>query len=91
MSLLVFVLCLPVAVWLLAAWYGLLDNPELSRALVAIAWRMGLVLAGIYLLGHAARAPALAALIAVLTLHVGWFVSTRWMIRSGRIAPRVVD
>ena len=91
MNLLVFLISLPLAVWIIASWFDLLDSPDKSLAMKRIAWRTGLLLFGVYCSGYEARTTVFAAFAVVAVLHLGWFLLSRVLMRAGRINARVVD
>ena len=80
MSVLVFLLSLPLAVWSLAALFALIDDNETPRAVVRVATRCLAVLAFIYVVGPDGRMPVLWAYLAVIGLHLGAFGLTRSLI-----------
>lgn len=80
MSVLVYLLSLPLAVWALASLFALIDQPDTPTAIVRIGVRCLLVLAFVYLVGPPGRAPVLWGFLTVMVLHLGLFGLSRWLI-----------
>lgn len=80
MSVLVFVLALPLAVWCLAALYAIVDGPELATAIRGLCLRIAAILAFVGLFGATAHAPLLWAFVVVGLLHLSASVILRWLI-----------
>lgn len=80
MSVLAYLLSLPLAVWALASLYCLIDDPDTTAAVVRISTRCLAVLVFIYLVGPHGRMPVLWAFGTVIMLHLSVFGLTRWLI-----------
>ncbi|MFU8818040.1 MAG: hypothetical protein ACNA7W_22045 [Pseudomonadales bacterium] len=83
MTVLIYLLLLPLFVWLLGSVLNLLDHEDRAATLRRIVWRSLPLLAFAVLLGSRVAAPMAAALVTVALLHVGWFLGTRLIIRRG--------
>jgi hypothetical protein len=85
-ALLIYLLLLPLSVWLLGSIFNLLDHEDRAATLGRIVWRT-LPLVGLALIiGSSAARPIAAALSTVLVLHVAWFFATRLILKRGWIA-----
>jgi len=84
MTVLVFLLGLPLAVYTLAGCYALVDYSDKSRALVTLTIRVVLNLALLLFAGADCWPALLAAYAVVLMLHTAAFFGLRQAIRSGR-------
>ena len=91
MSVVYFVVCLPIAVWVLAPWVQLLDDAPAESILRRIIVRTGVVALGIILFGTSAAAGFLSAVVMVLALHLGWFYLARWLMARDRFNARNLD
>jgi hypothetical protein len=79
-SVLAFLLGLPLAVWSLAAVYLIIDGPELAGAIRTICLRIAAIIIFIALFGSVSHAPLLwaFALVAIAHLTTSWLA--RWLI-----------
>lgn len=79
----VFLLSLPVAIWILAAIYSLIDDTDIARSITRISLRSLAVLGLVYLAGSEARNAVAYAFATVIVLHLGYFWIIRWLIGRG--------
>jgi hypothetical protein len=79
-GLLMFLASLPLAVWSLAALFSLIDDTDLTAAVVRISTRALAVVAFIYLFGSYGLAPVFWAFLTVIILHLTFFHVSRWLI-----------
>jgi predicted permease len=79
-SVLVYLMSLPLAVWALAALFSLIDDNDAAAAVVRISTRCLAVLAFMFLVGPYGRAPVLWAFLTVIVLHLSFFGLSRWLI-----------
>jgi hypothetical protein len=91
MSVLVFVLSLPLAVWALASIYSLIDQPDTTAAIVRISSRCLVVLGFVYLAGPQGRAPVLWGFLTVTVLHFVLFGLSRWLIINRGLNAKRID
>lgn len=90
-SVLIYLLLLPLSVWLLGSILGLVDNDDRAAGLRRIAWRT-LPLVGLALImGSSAARPILAAMTTVMVLHTAWFFGTRLTLKRGWISEPSED
>jgi hypothetical protein len=88
---LLYVVLLPLWVWLLGNTMALLDHDDYVATLGRVAWRALPLLAIALVLGSSAARPMIAALVTVLALHLAWFAGLRWVIRRGLLAEPPED
>lgn len=91
MSLLIFLLGLPLAVYTLAGCFTLIDFSDKSRALVIISARLLLNLCLLLLLGAQLWPWLLGAYAVVVLLYLGCFLTVRRAISSGRWIAEQID
>ncbi len=91
MSVLTFLIGLPLAVYTLAGLFALVDLADTSRALVTITSRLALTLLVLLLLGAQHWPWLLAAFACVALLHLGAFAAVRWGVYTGRWISNKVD
>ena len=91
MTVIYFLLCLPLAVWILSAWAQLLDGSDKDPVLKRIAIRTGLLAAAVILLGSSAATAVLAAFGLVIALHLAWFFVIRWLMAINRFNAHDLD
>jgi len=82
MSVLAFLIGLPLAVWTLAALFALIDGPDLASAIRTICVRMVALLVFVALFGSNGHAPLLWAFGFVGGLHLAVSVVGRWLVAS---------
>ena len=80
---LIFVLSLPVAIWILAAVYSLIDDTDIAQAITKISLRFLAVLALVYLAGGNSAGAIGYAFATVIVLHLAYFWIIRWLIARG--------
>ena len=76
----IFLASLPVAIWVLAAIYSLIDDTDIARSITRISLRFLAVLALVYLAGSEALAAVGYAFVTIIVLHLGFFWIIRWLI-----------
>ncbi|MGD8415497.1 MAG: hypothetical protein PVH91_00425 [Pseudomonadales bacterium] len=89
--LLVFLIALPMSVYLLAGALSLLDGGNRSVALMRLALRLTLFVGLVVLIPTDTRVWAAAAFLTVLVLHVAAPLALRRAITSGRWITERVD
>lgn len=77
MSLLLYLALLPLAVWILAGAFALLDGGPSNAALKTLGWRLLPLLLLALVLGRSAAWPMVLALITSLALHTGAVLGLR--------------
>jgi len=82
-GLIVYLLLLPLTVWLLGSVLNLIDHEDRAPTLRRIVWRTLPFLGVAALLGSPVAQPMLAALITVVVLHGSWYFGSRLVIRRG--------
>jgi hypothetical protein len=82
-SVLIYLLLLPLSVWLLGSILGLLDHDDRTAALVRIAWRTLPLLGLAIFMGSSAAPPIIAAMTTILVLHTAWSIGTRLILKRG--------
>ncbi len=87
----IFLVSLPVAIWLLAAVYSLIDNTDVAPAISRISLRFLSVLLLVYLAGSEARSAVGYAFATVIVLHLGYFWIIRWLIARGTLVTESVE
>ena len=88
---LVFLASLPVAIWVLAAIYSLIDDTDVARAITRISLRFLSVLALVYLAGSESRTAVGYAFATVIVLHLAYFWIVRWLIARGTLVTESVE
>lgn len=88
---LVFLIALPLSVYLLAGVLAVVDGPNRSRALAGFTLRLGVFAALLALTPVESRAWIGVALLTVIALHTLTTVGVRYAIRSGRWPTQRVD
>ena len=83
MSLLLYLALLPLAAWILAGAFALLDGGPSNAALKTLGWRLLPLLLLALVLGRNAAWPVVLALITSLTLHVGAVIGLRIALSRG--------
>lgn len=91
MSVLVYLLSLPLAVWALAGLYCLIDDVDTTAGVARISLRCLAVLTFIYVVGPQGREPLLWAFVTVIVLHLGAFTVSRWLITRRGFNIRQID
>jgi hypothetical protein len=91
MSVIVYLLSLPLAVWSLAALFSLIDDSDTTASILRISTRCLAVLTFIYLVGPEGRAPVVWGFATVIVLHLGMFATSRWLILRGGFNIRQID
>jgi hypothetical protein len=91
MSLLVFLLGLPLAVYTLAGFFALIDFSDKSRALVILSARLLINLCLLLLFGAHHWPWLLTAYAVVVVLHLGCFFAVRRAVSSGRWVSERLD
>ena len=91
MSVLVYLLSLPLAVWALAGLFALIDEPDTTAGIVRISTRALAVLTFVYLAGPDGRAPVLWGFFTVIALHLIAFGASRWLINSRGFNVKRID
>lgn len=87
----IFLAGLPVAIWVLAAVYSLIDDTDVARSITTISLRSLSVLFLVYLAGSEARSAVGYAFATVIVLHLGYFWIIRWLIARGILVTESVD
>lgn len=87
----IFLASLPVAIWVLAAFYSLIDNTDVARSITRISLRFLMVLALVYLAGSEARSAVGYAFATVIVLHLGYFWIIRWLIARGTLVTESME
>lgn len=82
MSVLAFLLALPLAVWSLAALYSLIDGPDLATAIRTICVRIAAIVVYVALFGSHGHASLVWAFGLVAALHVATSVVGRWLVAN---------
>jgi hypothetical protein len=90
-DLLVFLLSLPLAVYVLASFFGLVDLVDQFRAVVRITLRLLLLTAFVLITPPASRIWIAAAFLVVASLHAAAQLLLRYAIRSGRWMTQSID
>ncbi len=79
-----FLVSLPMAVYLLAGVFGLIDLEDKVAALLRLSWRVLLAAGIVILAGHQHSFWVAAAFATVIVLHTAIYSIGRWLITSGR-------
>ena len=87
----IFLASLPVAIWVLAAIYSLIDDTDVARSTRRISWRFLSVLALVFLAGSEARNAVGYAFATVIVSHLGFFWIVRWLIARGTLITETVE
>lgn len=90
-DLLIFLLSLPLAVYVLAGFFGLVDLVDQFRAVVRITLRLLILTAFVLITPAASRIWIVTAFLVVASLHAGAQLLLRHAIRSGRWMTQRVD
>ena len=91
MSVGVFLLSLPLAVWALASIFALIDDPDKTIGVLRISTRCLAMLAFVYLVGPHARAAVGWGVGTVIVLHLGLFGLSRWLILHRGFNAKRID
>ena len=91
MTLLAYLVALPLAIWTLAAVYGLIDRQELALALRALCVRMIVIGGYVLLFGPAGQLPLLVGFIVVAGVHLATAKLARWLLVSRKLYTEAVD
>ncbi len=91
MSVMIYLLSLPLAVWSLASLYFLIDDADAAAGIVRISIRCLVVLTFVYLVGPQGREPVLWGFLTVIVLHLGAFAAGRWLILRGGFNVERID
>ncbi len=87
----IFLASLPVAIWVLAAVFSLIDDTDVARSIRRISWRSLSVLGLFFLAGTESRNAVGYAFATVITLHLGYFWIIRWLIARGTLITESVE
>ncbi len=79
-----FLLSLPMAVYLFAGVFGLIDQEDKVAALLTLSWRVLLAAGIVTVAGHENSIWVAAAFILVMALHGAIYGVGRWAITTGR-------
>jgi hypothetical protein len=88
---LVFLLALPLSVYLIAGVLAIIDSPSRSRALAGFTLRLGIFALLVAITPAQNRLWIGAAFLTVLVLHAATTAGIRYAIRSGRWPTERVD
>jgi hypothetical protein len=88
MSLILYLVLLPLSVWMLAGAFALLDGGNRSSTFRLLALRLLPVVILVWFLGKGAVLPLACALLTVLTVHTLALMGTRWALRRGLFRSR---
>ncbi len=84
MGLVLFLVSLPMAVWLIAGVFGLIDQEDKVAALLRLSWRVLLAASIVIVAGHENSFWVAAAFVLVIVLHTAIYGLGRWLITTGR-------
>ena len=87
----IYLASLPVAIWVLAAIYSLIDDTDVARSVTRISLRFLSVLALVYLAGSEALTAVGYAFATVIVLHLAYFWIIRWLIARGTLITQSVE
>ncbi len=86
-----FLLSLPLAVYILAGIFYLIDHDDKVAAVLSLSWRILLTVGLVTLAGHENRLGVVSAFALVIVLHTIFSLGTRWLITTGRWISESID
>ncbi len=86
-----FLLSLPLAVYILAGIFYVIDQDDKVAAVLSLGWRILLTVGLVMLAGYENRIGVAGAFAFVIVLHTLFSLGVRWLITSGRWISESID